>query len=153
MSNQDTDTSLTVMSDPHSAPDLAPTQSEKAIEKAPVGERGRAKIAVIMLALTIAVFLAALDTTIITTALETIAEDFSSSAGFTWIGSAYLLAAAASTPLVYQLLFSCPRNGANSLNSAAKYQTSSAGNQSSSSQISSSLSDRWLPGFQLTLAC
>jgi len=141
------------MSDLKSAPDLAPTESEKATEKAPVGERGKAKIAVIMLALTIAVFLAALDTTIITTALETIAEDFSSSAGFTWIGSAYLLAAAASTPLVYQLLFSCPRNGANSLISGAKYLTSSAGNRSSSSQILSSLSDRWLPGFQSTLGC
>jgi hypothetical protein len=142
MSNQDTNTSPTVMSDPKSAPDLASTQSEKATENTPVGEHGRAKIAVIMLALTIAVFLAALDTTIITTALETIAEDFSSSAGFTWIGSAYLLAAAASTPLVYQLLFSCPQNGANSLISGAKYQTSSAGNQSSSSQILSSLLGR-----------
>jgi hypothetical protein len=89
------------MSDPKGAPDLVPSQSEKVDVRNPVGERGRAKIAVIMLALTIAVFLAALDTTIITTALETIAEDFSSSAGFTWIGSAYLLAAAASTPLVY----------------------------------------------------
>ncbi|KAH7348839.1 major facilitator superfamily domain-containing protein [Rhexocercosporidium sp. MPI-PUGE-AT-0058] len=44
------------------------------------------------------VFLAALDTTITTTALPTIASHFNSSAGYTWIGSAYLLATAASTP-------------------------------------------------------
>jgi MFS family permease len=46
-----------------------------------------------------AVFLAALDTTIITTALPTISTHFKSSAGYTWIGSAYLLGAAASTPV------------------------------------------------------
>src|SRR5450756_2249651 len=40
----------------------------------------------------------ALDTTIITTALPTISEYFHSNAGYTWIGSAYLLANAASTP-------------------------------------------------------
>lgn len=43
------------------------------------------------------VFLAALDMTIITTALPTIAEHFGSSAGFAWIGSAFMLAAAATT--------------------------------------------------------
>ena len=37
--------------------------------------------------------------TIITTALPTISEYFGSSAGYTWIGSAYLLGAAASTPV------------------------------------------------------
>ncbi|KAL8653838.1 MAG: hypothetical protein Q9210_001868 [Variospora velana] len=59
----------------------------------------KGKIALIMLALCIAVFLAALDTTIITTAVPTIASRFNASqADYTWIGSAYLLAAAASTP-------------------------------------------------------
>jgi len=37
--------------------------------------------------------------TIITTALPTIAEHFHSASGYTWIGSAYLLGAAASTPI------------------------------------------------------
>ena len=46
-----------------------------------------------------AVFLAALDTTIITTALPTIAEHFQSASGYTWIGSGYMLSAAASTPI------------------------------------------------------
>jgi MFS family permease len=51
-----------------------------------------------MLSLCGALFLAALDITIITTALPTITETFQSSAGYTWIGSAYLLACASSTP-------------------------------------------------------
>ena len=46
-----------------------------------------------------AVFLAALDLTIITTALPTITEHFGSSSGYTWIGAAYQLAGSASTPL------------------------------------------------------
>ena len=37
--------------------------------------------------------------TIITTALPTIAEHFGSASGYTWIGSAYLLGAASSTPI------------------------------------------------------
>jgi MFS family permease len=45
------------------------------------------------------VFLAALDVTIITTALPTISEHFNSIAGYTWVGAAYTLAEAASTPI------------------------------------------------------
>lgn len=60
--------------------------------------RSKGKIALIMLALCMAVFLAALDVTIITTALPTISENFNSTAGYTWIGSAFLLANAASIP-------------------------------------------------------
>ena len=68
-----------------------PSQSEK---------MGRARIAVIMLSLCIALFLAALDMTIITTALPSIAGHFATStANYTWVGSAYLLACAASVPL------------------------------------------------------
>lgn len=82
---------------------------EKGLEKPAEGEekkgeeemspgRSKGKIALIMLALCMAVFLAALDVTIITTALPTISEHFNSSAGYTWIGSAFLLANAASIP-------------------------------------------------------
>ncbi|KAL8872453.1 MAG: hypothetical protein Q9174_001923 [Haloplaca sp. 1 TL-2023] len=61
--------------------------------------RSKSKTLLIMLALCIAVFLAALDTTIITTAVPTIAVRFNASeADYTWIGSSYLLAAAASGP-------------------------------------------------------
>lgn len=84
----------------------AQQDGEKDVEKADPSkqddnhvERSRAKIAIIMSALCMAVFLAALDITIITTALPTIAQHFGSSAGYTWIGSAYLLAVAAGTPI------------------------------------------------------
>ncbi|XDG07301.1 hypothetical protein ABKA04_006916 [Annulohypoxylon sp. FPYF3050] len=45
-----------------------------------------------------AVFLAALDITIVSTALPTISDHFQSTSGYTWIGSAFLLAAAVVAP-------------------------------------------------------
>lgn len=58
------------------------------------------RIVIIMFSLCTALFLAALDVTIITTALPTIAEHFTASASdYTWIGSAYLLGNASSVPL------------------------------------------------------
>lgn len=63
-----------------------------------INGRSKGKIAIIMVALCLAVFLAALDVTIVTTALPTISEHFHSATGYTWIGSAFLLANAASTP-------------------------------------------------------
>lgn len=77
-------------------PTEKPTLERK--DSTPLEERGRGRIALIMFALGMAVFLAALDVTIITTALPTISEYFHSSAGYTWIGSAYLLGNAASVP-------------------------------------------------------
>ncbi|KAL8949937.1 MAG: hypothetical protein Q9222_004004, partial [Ikaeria aurantiellina] len=77
----------------------AEIKDEKAMEKPEEPPRSKGKTLLIMLALCIAVFLAAIDTTIITTAVPTIATRFhASEADYTWIGSAYLLAAAASTP-------------------------------------------------------
>lgn len=64
----------------------------------PEASRTKLQTTVIMLSLCASVFLAALDVSIITTALPTISEHFHSNAGYTWIGSAYLLANAASTP-------------------------------------------------------
>jgi EmrB/QacA subfamily drug resistance transporter len=77
--------------------------NEKAAQEAPKDDdpyngRSKGKVAVIMLALCMAVFLAALDVTIVTTALPTITEHFGSASGYTWIGSAFLLANAASIP-------------------------------------------------------
>ena len=51
----------------------------------------------LMSALCMSVFLAALDMTIVTTALPTIAEEFGSSAGFVWVGSAFMLGSASAT--------------------------------------------------------
>ncbi|KAL2199430.1 major facilitator superfamily-domain-containing protein [Corynascus similis CBS 632.67] len=53
----------------------------------------------IILALASALFLAALDVTIVTVAIPTIAQEFQSAAGYTWIGSAYMLATAAAAPV------------------------------------------------------
>ncbi|KAI9805945.1 MAG: hypothetical protein M1825_000559 [Sarcosagium campestre] len=83
--------------------------------------RSKAQLAVIIAALCLSLFLAALDfvrsfleandkrnnniyyQTIIATALPTISEEFHSPAAYTWVGSAYLLANAASTPIFGKL--------------------------------------------------
>lgn len=77
--------------------DNKPTEGKKEDEH-PYNGRSRGKVTLIMFALCMAVFLAALDVTIVTTALPTISEHFHSSSGYTWIGSAFLLANAASVP-------------------------------------------------------
>ncbi|KAK3954318.1 major facilitator superfamily domain-containing protein [Pseudoneurospora amorphoporcata] len=64
-------------------------------------EEGRTKLetTAIILALASALFLAALDVTIVTVAIPTISQEFNSTTGYTWIGSAYLLANAATAPM------------------------------------------------------
>ena len=78
--------------DGHAAP-LANTPPAE-----PEASRSKLQTAIIMASLCSSVFLAALDVSIVTTALPTISEHFHSDAGYTWIGSAYLLANAASAP-------------------------------------------------------
>lgn len=51
-----------------------------------------------MSALCLNVLLSAMDQSIVSTALPVIAEEFNSSSAYTWVGSAYLLATAASGP-------------------------------------------------------
>ncbi|KAK4129161.1 MFS general substrate transporter [Parathielavia appendiculata] len=67
--------------------------------EAPEATRTRLQTTFIILALASALFLAALDVTIVTVAVPTIAHEFRSTAGYTWIGSAYMLAAAAGAPV------------------------------------------------------
>lgn len=62
-------------------------------------QRSKVKIALIMFSLAVAVLLVALDITIVTTALPTISEEFRSASGYTWVGSAYLIAQSAATPI------------------------------------------------------
>ena len=82
---------------PSDSSDAAVESEQKAEPEAP--QRSKLKVGLIMLSLCIAVFLAALDTSIITTAVPTISAHFhASEADYTWIGSTYLLAAAASVP-------------------------------------------------------
>ncbi|KFH42466.1 putative transporter-like protein [Hapsidospora chrysogenum ATCC 11550] len=56
------------------------------------------QVATLMTCLCACVFIAALDITIVTTALPTIANQFASNAGYTWIGTSFTLAHTASTP-------------------------------------------------------
>jgi EmrB/QacA subfamily drug resistance transporter len=68
-------------------------------ESDPEASRTKLQTTLIMLALCSGLFLAALDTTIVATAVPTIVAEFNSPAGYTWIGSAYTLANAALVPV------------------------------------------------------
>ncbi|KAF7715863.1 Uncharacterized protein PECH_007974 [Penicillium ucsense] len=69
--------------------------SDMEMMEAPNSTRGRLRIVAIMTALSLAMLVAALDQTILATAIPTIAAKLHSAAGYTWIGGAYLLANAA----------------------------------------------------------
>ncbi|KAJ7109509.1 major facilitator superfamily domain-containing protein [Mycena epipterygia] len=58
---------------------------------------------IVFLALTLTVFLAAMDQTIVATALPTIVDELGGGREYSWVGSAYLLAAAALAPLYGKL--------------------------------------------------
>ncbi|KAJ6027201.1 uncharacterized protein N7446_004199 [Penicillium canescens] len=103
---------------PVDAPEQSPTETpsppddaENAMEKTATGQpldrtpsqaakMGKKKIVIVMTALCLVLFLAALDMTIISTALPVIASQFhASESGYSWIASSYLLANAACIPL------------------------------------------------------
>lgn len=95
---------------PESAPAQAPNQGEgdadveaanpaAATEPgAPEASRTKLENFLIIFGLCLALFLAALDVTIISTAIPTISAHFNSSQGYVWVGSAYLLGNAAFVP-------------------------------------------------------
>ncbi|OBT64647.1 hypothetical protein VE03_05838 [Pseudogymnoascus sp. 23342-1-I1] len=78
-----------------------PQQSNQnvAAKPEPESERTALQTTVLMFALCASVFLAALDVTIVTTALPTISSYFQTSAAYTWVGSGYMLSSAAATPI------------------------------------------------------
>lgn len=61
--------------------------------------RSKPRLYAILVALYGAEFFAALNTTIVATAIPTISSELHSGSGYTWIGGAYLLANAASAPI------------------------------------------------------
>lgn len=75
----------------------APANGPPPMDEQP--HRSKLKIALIMFSLCVAVLLVALDITIVTTALPTISAEFNSASGYTWVGSAYLIAQSAATPI------------------------------------------------------
>lgn len=75
----------------------APSKNEE--KPAAASERKKGSMVIIMVALGMAIFLAALDVAVVTTALPAITSHFKASqAAYSWIGSAYLLTYAAITP-------------------------------------------------------
>ncbi|PPJ56029.1 hypothetical protein CBER1_03398 [Cercospora berteroae] len=81
------------------APSNAQSTSSDDEEQGQLDGRSKAEISIIMFALSLACFLAALDTSIVATALPVIAEHFQAATSYSWVGSAYLLAHAAGTGL------------------------------------------------------
>ncbi|KIW12313.1 hypothetical protein PV08_09590 [Exophiala spinifera] len=65
----------------------------------PIKHRSRLRITMILTALYLSLFVAALDATIVATALPKITADLHSAAGYVWIGGAYLIANAAASPI------------------------------------------------------
>jgi EmrB/QacA subfamily drug resistance transporter len=75
----------------------SPPERDAGMEES-LSSRPKAQIALIMSSFCACVFVAALDVTIIATALPAIAATFHSASGYQWVGSAYVLGNTASTP-------------------------------------------------------
>ncbi|KAL8314951.1 hypothetical protein RB597_006905 [Gaeumannomyces tritici] len=78
-----------------------PVSAEDAGGPPPPPEAGRTKMQTALIVMTLAttLFVAALDISIVTVSIPAIALEFQSTVGFTWIGSAYLLANASTAPV------------------------------------------------------
>ncbi|KAM0806633.1 putative MFS multidrug transporter-like protein [Seiridium cardinale] len=82
------------MTDPPSDSTVAPLDLQEGPK-----HRTKLRLMIILTALYLALFLSALDTTIIAQSIPTICNDLGSAAGYVWIGGAYLLANAATGPI------------------------------------------------------
>nr|QSQ85907.1 transporter [Preussia typharum] len=78
---------------------LRPVPSPDNQPEEPVQKLSAMAIAVLMTPLCLSVFLSALDLTIITPAIPAIVNSFQSATGYVWIGSAFILASTAITPV------------------------------------------------------
>ena len=78
--------------------DFKAPDSSTAPDEVPV-TRSTIRLVAIIGALYLSLFLAALDATIVSTAIPTISAHFHSASGYTWIGGAYLLSNAATGPI------------------------------------------------------
>lgn len=63
------------------------------------GKRSKLRLTFILLALFLSLFVAALDATIVSTAVPVITHELNSATGYTWIGGSYLLAHAVGAPI------------------------------------------------------
>ena len=77
-----------------------PVSTESVAETTSLRSRGRIRTKFIIASLCLAQFLAALDVTIVATALPTIASSLgATTSSYTWVGSSYALASTSSTPV------------------------------------------------------
>jgi MFS family permease len=83
----------------HVATEVASAASVSAIVAEQHKERSHSEIMVIIGALMLAMLLAALDQTIVSTALPKIASDLHGLSKYSWVATAYLLTSAVATPL------------------------------------------------------
>ena len=79
-----------------SAPPADTQLQPLSLEEPQTTSRSKTRLAMIVFALCLSMFTVALDQTIVATALPAITSDLQSAAGYSWIGSAYTLAGAAS---------------------------------------------------------
>lgn len=75
------------------------SQAQNSISQSPVAPATHKEIMVVLSGLMVGMLLAALDQTIVSTALKSIVEDFNGLSHYTWVVTAYLLTSTASTPL------------------------------------------------------
>ncbi|KAF7589809.1 hypothetical protein BBP40_003618 [Aspergillus hancockii] len=69
------------------------------VPNSPIYPRSKLRIVSILFMLCFVLFIAALDQTIVSTAIPSITKDLHSAAGYTWIGAAYLLSMCATNPM------------------------------------------------------
>lgn len=74
-------------------------QAQNSPNQTPTAQATHKEIMVILSGLMVGMLLAALDQTIVSTALKSIVEDFNGLSHYTWVVTAYLLTSTASTPL------------------------------------------------------
>ncbi|RYP63073.1 hypothetical protein DL770_009461 [Monosporascus sp. CRB-9-2] len=95
-------TSEAALTDEHTGGNMPVTPNQQGAEPLVLSEppkvRSKLRIFSIIIALCLVLFVAALDQTIVATAIPSITSDLHNAAGYTWIGGAYILANAAAGP-------------------------------------------------------
>ncbi|KAK3703017.1 hypothetical protein LTR37_014747 [Vermiconidia calcicola] len=96
VANNNTTLSATAARPPR---EKSPAPMESFVVAEAAAARTKTRLFMILLANYLALFIAALDQTIMATSIPTISADLGSASGYVWIGGAYLLAHAAAGPL------------------------------------------------------
>ncbi|KAI5122887.1 hypothetical protein M0805_003338 [Coniferiporia weirii] len=106
MMHKKTDTNAALAVKPAASSPAAPATKSKPGESWKANEQQilpKNRIVIVFIGLMLCVFLAALDQTIVATALPTIVEELQGGKNYSWVGSAYLLGAATLSPLYGKL--------------------------------------------------